>query len=581
MGKKRSLAALGLVLILLCTALPARAAVFCSDVRVLLSIGKQQSFSVTPVGSFTLQEDPELSVGNDEITVSVVGGRIAMTVGNQTVTAASLTLMSENYGGRTDYIRLRNAEHGTCTYLGNLTFDVYEGAVRAVNTLPVEQYLYGVVPHEMSNAFPVNALKAQAVCARSYAVARCSAYASRAYDLVDTSKDQVYRGYASKNTRAIAAVDATCGQVLTYEGDIIEAYYSASNGGQTERTGNVWENDLPYYGHADDPYDLANASSLEERSFLPEQYTEETMALMDPLVLLALEQGAYEAAGREVTLLSTVAVTPKNPSADAPSRCYTQAEVVLTVGENGQKKTGQVTVTLELENLKYGSFENTLGRIGAKKTRLRMRGVERGVCFAKGRQYPGWYLTERRYGHGIGLSQRGAQERARMGQAYTDILSFYFQNTALHTVGDYDSAPRLRSQIYRVKQWGLSGIPVGVTAEQLMDGLSSKGEVSVVTAKGNLAKGPVCTGWFVRTTYDEGKAFFDLPIVIFGDVDGDGAIGQEDIAALQNHLLHAALLTGPRRKAADVNHDGEVDALDLLLLIQAVNQDATISQGGA
>ena len=215
-----------------------------------------------------------------------------------------------------------------------MTFDVYEGSIRAINTLPLEQYLYGVVPHEMSNSFPVEALKSQAVCARGYAVARCSRYAaSRSYDLVDTSKDQVYRGYASKNARAIAAVDATRGQVLVYDGDIIEAFYSASNGGQTERTGNVWENDLPYYTHADDVYDLLNKSSLEEKSFIPDAYDETTEKLMDSSVLTAIKKAAYAAAGQEVELLSTVKVLAKDPSAenDPEQRCYTNVELTLMV----------------------------------------------------------------------------------------------------------------------------------------------------------------------------------------------------------------------------------------------------------
>lgn len=186
----------------------------------------------------------------------------------------------------------------------------------------------------MSNSFPVEALKSQAVCARGYAVARCSRYAaSRSYDLVDTSKDQVYRGYASKNTRAIAAVDATKGQVLVYDGDIIEAFYSASNGGQTERTGNVWENDLPYYTHADDVYDLLNKSSLEEKSFIPDAYDETTEKLMDSSVLTAIKKAAYAAAGQEVELLSTVKVLAKDPSAenDPEQRCYTNVELTLMV----------------------------------------------------------------------------------------------------------------------------------------------------------------------------------------------------------------------------------------------------------
>lgn len=582
MRKNRYIAVLCLALLLVGTAVPTQAAVFFTDVRVRLSIGKQKSISFTPVGEFSLKEDPGLTIGNDELQVSAVGGRVSMRVGGKTVTAASLTLESGNYGEKTDYIRLKNSEYGTCTYLGNLTFDVYEGAVRAINTLPIEQYLYGVVPHEMSNLFPVDALKAQAVCARGYAAARCSRYASRAYDLLDTSQDQVYRGYASKNTRAIAAVDATSGQVLTYNGEIIEAYYSASNGGQTEKTGNVWENDLPYYAHTDDPFDLINTSSIEEKSFIPETFTEETIKLMDPFILLALERAAYEAAGREVYLLSTVGVAPKKPRYDQPSRSYTEADVTLMVGyeEAGQQKTGQLTVTLTLEELKFGSFENTLGRIGARKTSLRMRGAERGIYRFGGEEYAGWYLTERRYGHGVGLSQRGAQERARAGQPYTDILSFYFQNTTLITVGTYENAPKITSDHYSVHEWGVSGVSPGTSTEALLQKLSSEGKLDLVNAKGALATGSVSTGSFVRVTYDGGKAFFDLPIVVFGDLDGDGKIEESDVLALQSHLVHETSLTGARLRAADVDHDGEVGVLDLLLLIRSVNGDAKLSQGG-
>lgn len=581
MRKIRCIAVLCLALLLLGASMPARAAVFSSDVRVLLSLGKQQAVSFTPIGNFTIKEAPDITVGNDELQVLSIGGRVSITVGGKTITASSITLLSGGYGERTDYIRLKHPEYGTCTYLGNMTFDVYEGKVRAINTLPIEQYLYGVVPHEMSNLFPIDALKAQAICARSYAVARCARYLNRAYDLLDTSQDQVYRGYASKNTRAIAAVDATCGQVLAYNGEIIEAFYSASNGGQTEKTGNVWEKDLPYYAHADDPYDLLNPSSIEEKSFIPQTYTPETLRLMDPFVLLELERAAYEAAGREVSLLATVAVTPKSPSHAEPSRSYTEADATLMVGylEDGQQKTGQLTVTLALEDLRFGSFTQTLGRIGAKKTRLRLRGAERGVYQSGGKAYAGWYLTERRYGHGVGLSQRGAQQRARAGQPYTDILSFYYPNTALITVGTYASAPGIRSDIYQVNEWGVSGIPVGTPVQTLLQSLTSDGKLSVVTTKGAPAEGNVCTGYFVRVTYNEGKAFFDLPVVLFGDLDGDGAIANSDVSALQSHLLRDALLTGARLRAADVNHDGEVDTSDLLQLIRVVNGDATILQG--
>ena len=579
----RYIAALVLSLTALFIAKPVQAAVYTPDIRALLSIGHQQSFSFTPVGEFTLQGHPDITVGNDELTATVLGGRVAIAFGGKTVTASSFTFVSANYGARTEYIRLRNSTHNICTYLGNMTFDVYEGAIRAINTLPLEQYLYGVVPHEMSTRFPLDALKAQAICARGYALGRSSRYLSRAYDILDTSQDQVYRGYASANTRAIAAVDETRGQVLTYNGEIVETYYAASNGGQTEKTGNVWSADFPYYVNADDPFDLLNDSSIEETSFVPEVFTETTRALMDPFVLLALERAATKAAGQEIVLLSTVQVLPKSPSYAAPSRAFTEADVTLVVeyGKDDPKKTGQLTVSLTLDELKFGSFENTIGRIGASKTRLRLRGAERVVYTAfDGTTYPGWYFTERRYGHGVGLSQRGAQERARAGQPYTEILAFYYVGTELYTIGTYDTAPAVTSKAYQVREWGVTGIPVGTSHQDILKNLSSEGTLSIINAKGLPASGNVRTGYFARIAYDEGTSFFDLPIVLYGELTGDAEITAADVTALQNHLLRSSLLVGAYREAADVNHDGEVDTKDLHLLIRAINGDAKVSQGG-
>ena len=88
MRKNRYIAVLCLALLLVGTAVPTQAAVFFTDVRVRLSIGKQKSISFTPVGEFSLKEDPGLTIGNDELQVSAVGGRVSMRVGGKTVTAA-------------------------------------------------------------------------------------------------------------------------------------------------------------------------------------------------------------------------------------------------------------------------------------------------------------------------------------------------------------------------------------------------------------------------------------------------------------------------------------------------------------
>ena len=233
---------------------PALAAAFYFDIRVLLSV-ETRSADIKLTGDYYLKEAPEFALDAGDVTVSVVGTRPVITSGDSSFSASSLTLVSPDYGGTSAYIRLKNPNYGTCSYLGNLTFSVAEGRLSVINTLPIEHYLYGVVPFEMSNTFPIESLKAQAVCARGYAVANCTKNRTRAYDILDTSEDQVYHGYDSKFNRAIEAVDSTAGQVLTYDGDIIQAYYSASNGGQTELTGNKWTTDLPYYIMQDDPYD--------------------------------------------------------------------------------------------------------------------------------------------------------------------------------------------------------------------------------------------------------------------------------------------------------------------------------------
>ena len=560
---------------------PARAAAFYTDIRVLLSIDAPQSMNISIVGDYYLKEDPDFVLSPDKMTLSKSGSRPVLTSGENTFTASTITLVSRDYGGTSAYIRLKNALYGTCTYLGDIIFDINDGGIRAINTLPIEHYLYGVVPYEMSNTFPIESLKAQAVCARGYAAANCSKFRLRAYDIVDTSADQVYHGYNSDYTRAFAAVDETAGQVLTYEGDIIQAYYSASNGGQTELTGNVWASNLPYYVTSDDSYDLDNPSSLVEKSFIPSVFTAETLPLMDPLVLQMLQQGADAAAGGAVTLVSTVRVKAYAAIYDPPSRCYTKADVVL-MAASANGITGQVTVTLTLDELVY-SEDNTDGIFNTGRTRMRMRGAEPGVLEVEGAAYAafeGWFITNRRYGHGVGMSQRGAQQRATKGQTYAEILSFYYVGTQLCTIGTYATAPALTSSKFAISETAVSGIQPGTSPGELLSGLSSAGGTLSIITSGGAPKtdGSVSTGDFVRTTYNDGASYFDLPVVLYGDTDGDGSISQSDLDALRQHMMNVSRLSGAYLAAADVNHDGTVDSLDALRLIKHIQGAQTIEQ---
>jgi peptidoglycan hydrolase-like amidase len=175
--------------------------------------------------------------------VAVSSGKIRLSGNGIDETLSSVTFVR----GKSRTLSDNLLTIGSYSYLGNIKFTVSGSSVRAINTIDLEQYLYGVVAAEMGNGFPLEALKAQAVCARCYAIRKIdSSDSSDTYDIVGTSSDQAYKGYNASYTRVIEAVDATKGQVLMNGKKIIDnvpestvnaalTYYSADN----EKTGIV------------------------------------------------------------------------------------------------------------------------------------------------------------------------------------------------------------------------------------------------------------------------------------------------------------------------------------------------------
>lgn len=131
-------------------------------------------------------------------------------------------------------------------YRGEFIIENRGGSLVVINNLPLEDYLLGVVPAEMPSKWSYEALKAQAIAARSYAIANRGKRASRGYDLKDTPEDQAYGGASSETATTNNAVMETKGVVITYNQKVIPAYYSASAGGHTVNAGAVWNKDLPY-----------------------------------------------------------------------------------------------------------------------------------------------------------------------------------------------------------------------------------------------------------------------------------------------------------------------------------------------
>ena len=136
-------------------------------------------------------------------------------------------------------------------YRGDILIFNVQGRLTVVNSLPLEQYLLGVVPSEMPSKWNYEAHRAQAIAARSYALANLNKRGSHGYDLKDTPHDQAYGGASSETPQTTRAVLSTRGEVLTYDNKIIPAYYHASSGGKTNSAGQVWQHDLPYIQSVD------------------------------------------------------------------------------------------------------------------------------------------------------------------------------------------------------------------------------------------------------------------------------------------------------------------------------------------
>jgi stage II sporulation protein D len=140
-------------------------------------------------------------------------------------------------------------------YRGAIQVDLAGGRLRAINVVGLEQYLYGVVPAEVPDDWPAEVLKAQAVAARSYAVA--TRKLGGAFDLFPDVRSQVYRGIDEEEESTNQAVDETAGEVLTYRGRLATTYFHSTSGGRTASVVDVWPDSapVPYLVSVEDPHD--------------------------------------------------------------------------------------------------------------------------------------------------------------------------------------------------------------------------------------------------------------------------------------------------------------------------------------
>jgi stage II sporulation protein D len=145
---------------------------------------------------------------------------------------------------------------GKSAYRGTFLLVSNGKSLQLVNSLPLESYVLGVVPSEMPSTWPAAALEAQAVAARSYALAELeNVVTARAYDVYDDTRSQVYGGIDAESSAATAAVQATAKQVVLYKSKVATTYFSSSSGGRTVSAAEAWGTPVAYLQSVPDPYD--------------------------------------------------------------------------------------------------------------------------------------------------------------------------------------------------------------------------------------------------------------------------------------------------------------------------------------
>lgn len=418
-----------------------------------------------------------------QVTVNIREGDMYLHYEGMSINVGTSLRLIRNASASAETEGIRFAKKGNF-YPGDLLLTIQDGQLQPVMTLSVEDYLLGVVPYEMSNAFPLEALKAQAICARTYALAHVDA--SAAYDVVDTTNDQVFKGVDLTTKNAIRAVKETAGIVGMYKNQLATCYYSASNGGQTELVQNVWSGrgDWSYYAMVDDPFDLENPESIVRKATLSKSAAdlpEDFSTLVCSYLADEMVNQGFDPLPRAFRMDSITSVELGGGKLDAPSRMWDKLTITFTwsgrklLGWDGQtaRPTAQPTPEEELSLFMatatptqaptatpaptetptpdvtrepqpvYSEF--IAAREPATLTldvfpevistlKLSISGTNNEMLTLKETD-EAFVLEARRYGHGVGMSQRGAQwMAAQYGKTYADILKFYYPGMTLARV---------------------------------------------------------------------------------------------------------------------------------------------------
>ena len=297
-------------------------------------------------------------------------------------------------------------------------------SITAMNNISIENYLKGVVAKEMPSSWNEEALKAQAIVARNYVATNKNKHISQGFNVCASTHCQVYGGYSGETARTNAAVDATAGELMYYGGAPVEGYFHSTSGGRTENSENLWNAALPYLVGVEDPYSTGTPFDNWTASF--------TMSEIKAL----LANNAVNIG--EVTGVSITKTTEND-----------RAFELTIYGTSGRHVLQKDRIRIFFGGEKLKSTYFTIGNSASAGTKTEVpahngtlssiweslkalidvqNGVDQSIGMATGNTI---VFNGKGYGHGVGMSQYGAQNMARAGYSYKEILKHYFKGVEI------------------------------------------------------------------------------------------------------------------------------------------------------
>lgn len=404
------------------------------------------------VGAYATQEQAQSAMNS----LGLSGGSVANTSSygiSVTETQSGTILFQFDSGGGEIFAVNPGQDDGQETvtwfkgyrYYGDFLYErIGGGSLTVVNRVMMDDYIKGILPYEMSASWPLEALKAQAVCARSYTMTIGSKHAQYHFDVCTSTDCQVYKGLNSANETTDRAVEETSGICAWYNGSIAQTFYYASNGGASENSENVWGTSLPYLRGVKDPYEAAVAASVNNYNWTY-NYTksELTAKLRDRGVDCGAIVSFRVTGFTEMGNVAGIAFT--DSSGEVFSYTKERARTILGLpsmrfqvsgggesgGGSGIYVGGGSLGDLSGVYVIDGSGEIKLMSGISSLQALSSTGVAALIPGVTGNADT-FTITGSGNGHHVGMSQWGANAMAKQGYTYQDILTFYFTGIDLY-----------------------------------------------------------------------------------------------------------------------------------------------------